>query len=234
MPDATSQSQRTAWRPIRRCLSTVGVGAAGAAGITVAISWYCAFHQDASTIVTSRPSGPWPYSVPSDWPPEPNRLSTFEGDGAFSVLHSSCSNDTATEPDDYPKLLATAEYHQVIRRTGWPFLALASLHLGRSEPAPTAFALSIQWASDWRSGIQIGPDRINPRMLPGRALGVLILAPGFLANTALWFGLLMAVPFARAIRRHRRRSTGRCTTCGHIRAPSQAACPECGASQNAS
>jgi hypothetical protein len=205
----------------------VGVTATVAVGITVAISWYGALSQEPSRIECGRPIGPWPYPVPSDWPAEPNRYSLFTGDGAFSVLHSSCSIDAAVKSDDYPKLLATAEYHQVVRRSGWPFLALASLHNGQSAPAPTWNGLSIRWTAGWRSGIPIGPDRLNP-ILPGRALGVLILPFGFVVDSALWFGLLMAAPIALAVRRARRRRAGRCVSCGHNLAPHQLVCPECG------
>jgi hypothetical protein len=103
-------------------------------------------------------------------------------------------------------------------RGGWPLAALATEQ--HSSVAPP-----VRGGGTWRGRIE-PPAWLRP--IAGRALPILPVWPGLLADTAIFASSGAAVRGGwLVLRARRRRRRGQCTACGYA-LTGQPRCPECG------
>lgn len=170
--------------------------------------------------------------VPKAEPPVRYPTWSREGNGGASIPSGAASSDTVVED-----------------ARGWPYFALrCSFHLrgGVNRGARSGrTAREIFWqhkgdacfgASLGSGGIPLATSDGQPDMIgrTARALPLIPIWPGFLANTMI-FSAPLLVPYGlwwavHLIRRRKRRRRGCCLECGHQLIAGQFTCPECGVS----
>jgi hypothetical protein len=123
-------------------------------------------------------------------------------------------------------------YHVIGVASGWPFLSMWG---GETQCAPpfdaphrtSHFAIALSSAAPRLPGQPISFPAPHSRLVP-----LAPIWPGFLWNTFLYTGILLAIASALyapfAIRRHHRMKSARCLTCGYPIGASTC-CTECGA-----
>jgi len=155
-----------------------------------------------------------------------------EGNGGASTPSGAASSDTVVED-----------------ARGWPLLALRCtiyLHGGDNHGARSGHSAreifllqkgDASFGASVRSGgIALVTSDGQPDMIgrTARALPLIPIWPGFLANTLI-FSAPLLVPYGlwwaiHLIRRRKRRRRGCCLECGHQLIAGQFTCPECGVS----
>ncbi len=175
---------------IKRWLITFAVAWLLGCVVTVLVAWCCTvrggFDGDSETLETPT----WPAPTPEGWPSRPvdgerlNRSSIFDG-----INFESAAGYTE---DSY-----MMSYHMQVARTGWPFRAMrtVSWYISEWDGGDESYE-----SEPFVGGISVAPhrtrssidtpyyDSMAPMHLPAAPLW-----PGFVANSALAAGLILAI-----------------------------------------
>jgi len=176
--------------------------------VTWGMAWGCALwgpEAQKGDITITRPSGPWPISVPDGWG-EP---------GCLMEVRTFASESRSWVRADDPHSLKYVTIYAI----GCPLRSMGGMSWSR-------MGSSSEWSMAYAPRWLLPND--NCHGLPTR-----IILAGFTLNTLLAAGVMLGMVEGLAFARRRvRRAKGRCVACGYDRgglAGGEAtACPECG------
>ncbi len=195
--------------------------------LNLGVAWICVWNSLSSESTDDWSSealrSSWSHRVPQGWP----RLTSWSSDATFGYESIHAWDATSWEPT-FGVAALSFKHSLTIEHAGWPFKAFESEQRIPSVAEDRMHAEGQPWAFSWRTGLGLGSNA--SMFLSGTLLWFPVrpLWPGWIANTALFAGMIWACSRTpRLFRTIYRRRRGLCTVCGYAVAALDR-CPECG------